>query len=34
MKEYKVDLPMTFLGEDALTLGELAEFTVEQAAAA
>ena len=31
LKEYNVDIPMTFLGEDALTLGELAEFTVEKA---
>lgn len=31
MKKYGVDIPMTFLGEDSLTLAELAEFTVEKA---
>lgn len=30
-KKYGVDVPMTFLGEDTLTLSELAEFTVEKA---
>lgn len=29
-KKYDVDVPMTFLGEDSLTLAELAEFTVEK----
>ena len=31
MKKYGVDVPMSFLGEDTLTLAELAEFTVEKA---
>nr|AKE48477.1 putative water-soluble melanin synthase [Inonotus obliquus] len=31
MKKYGVDVPMSFLGEETLTLGELAEFTVEKA---
>nr|WGJ61594.1 polyketide synthase 1 [Sanghuangporus sanghuang] len=31
MKKYGVDVPMSFLGEDTLTLAELAEFAVEKA---
>ncbi|KAL5514147.1 hypothetical protein ACEPAG_2235 [Sanghuangporus baumii] len=30
MKNYGVDVPMSFLGEDPLTLAELAEFAVEK----
>ena len=30
-ESYEVDLPMTFLGEETLTLAELAEFIVEAA---
>lgn len=30
-KKYGVDLPMDFLGDDALTLSELAEFIVSKA---
>ncbi|KAI5117731.1 hypothetical protein M0805_002076 [Coniferiporia weirii] len=31
LKKYEVDLPMSFLGEDSLTIGELAEFTFDKA---
>lgn len=31
LKKFNVDIPMSFLGEDTLTLSELAEFTVEKA---
>ncbi|THH06897.1 hypothetical protein EW145_g3760, partial [Phellinidium pouzarii] len=30
-KKYEVDIPMSFLGEETLTLSELAEYTVEKA---
>lgn len=31
LEKYEVDLPMTFLGEDALSLGDYAEFIVSSA---